>query len=418
MTKQHEIPKSTVWEAYQLVRRNAGAAGVDNECIQDFEKNLKGNLYKIWNRLCSGSYFPPPVRVVEIPKADGTSRLLGVPTVSDRIAQTVVKSIIEPRLEAIFHDNSYGYRPRRSAHDAIENARKHCWKHDLVIDIDIKGFFDNLDHQLVMLAVRKHVSESWILSNVEKWLLAPLQIKDGTRVERTKGTPQGGVVSPLLANLFLHYTFDQWMSREFPEIAFERYADDIIVHCDTERQADFILDRIRSRMRDCKLELHPIKTRIVRIRDRRKGALSVKGTFDFLGFTFKPRSAKTADGKLFNSILPGISGKAAKKIRNEIRKWGVHLRSETTLDSLANFVNPKVRGWIQYYGKFYKTALYPVLQQLERHLNSWVRRKYKSFKRKKSKAGRFLGRVAMNRPTLFAHWAFGIRSAVETVGAV
>lgn len=269
-----------------------------------------------------------------------------------------------------------------------------------------------------MKAIRKHVSEPWILSCIEKWLQAPLQKGDGTKVERIKGTPQGGVVSPLLANLFLHYAFDLWMQRECPEITFERYADDIIVHCNTDRQAEYILNRIRSRMGACNLELHPTKTRIVRIRDRRKDALPVRGTFDFLGFTFKPRIAKTNSGKLFSSILPGISRKAAKKIRDEIRKWKVHLRSETSLDSLANFVNPKVRGWIQYYGKFYKTALYPVLQQLERQLNSWARRKYKSFRRNKTRAGRFLGRVASKRPTLFVHWVFGVRSSAGMVGAV
>jgi RNA-directed DNA polymerase len=418
MTKQYEIPKHLIWEAYQQVKKNAGAAGVDSQSIKGFEENLKGNLYKIWNRLSSGSYFPPPVRAVEIPKQDGSSRLLGIPTVSDRIAQSVVKSIIEPRLETVFHHDSYGYRPGRSAHDAIEKARERCWKHDVVIDLDIKGFFDNLDHQLVMKATRKHVSEPWVLDCIERWLVAPLQKADGSQMPRNKGTPQGGVISPLLANLFLHYAFDLWMQREFPDMVFERYADDIIVHCNTDRQAEYILSCISSRMRACNLELHPTKTRIVRIRDKRKGARSTKGTFDFLGFTFKPRIAKTTSGRVFSSVLPGISQKAAIKIRSEIRSWKLHIRSGTSLDELANFVNPKVQGWIQYYGKFYKTALYAVLQQLERQLNSWARRKFKSLKRSKTKAGRFLGRVATKRPGLFVHWMFGVRSSAGMARAV
>jgi RNA-directed DNA polymerase len=219
------IPKRLVYEAYKQVKANKGAAGVDHQSLHNFEENLEGNLYKLWNRLSSGSYFPPPVLGVWIPKGDGNQRLLGVPSISDRIAQTAVKLMLEPLVEPYFHEDSYGYRPNKSALDAVGVTRKRCWSNDWVIDLDIKGFFDNLNHGLVMKSVKKHIKESWVLLYIERWLKAPMQL-DGELVKRDKGTPQGGVISPLLANLFMHYAFDEWMRRKHPFIQFERFADD------------------------------------------------------------------------------------------------------------------------------------------------------------------------------------------------
>lgn len=397
-------------EAYKTVRANNGAAGIDGKSLEKFDANLKDELYKIWNRMSSGSYTPPPVKAVEIPKKDGNIRILGIPTVSDRIAQTVVKKILEPILEQIFHPHSFGYRPNASAHDAVIQARKNCWKMDWVIDLDIKGFFDNLNHELMMKAVKHQIQEKWILIYIERWLKASLQLNDGTILKREKGTPQGGVISPLLANLFLHYTFDVWMQKYFPEIKFERYADDIIIHCKTEKQAKHLLFSISKRMHICHLTLHPDKTKIVQIRDRRTYNKAPVKPFDFLGFTFRPRAAKSKQGELFTSILPGISKKSVKHIREEIRSWKLHLRSQSSIEQLAAYVNPIIRGWVQYYGKFYKEALCKPLKQLEETLNSWVRRKYKALKRRKTKAGRFLGAIAERNPTLFEHWRFGVKS--------
>lgn len=360
--------------------------------------------------MSSGSYIPPAVKAVEIPKKDGNIRILGIPTVSDRIAQTVVEQILEPVLEKLFHPYSFGYRPNVSAHDAVTNARNNCWRMDWVIDLDIKGFFDNLDHELMMKAVRHHVQERWVLIYIERWLKAPLQLKDGTILKREKGTPQGGVISPLLANLFLHYTFDVWMQKYNPEIKFERYADDIIIHCETEKQSKTLLSSISKRMQSCHLTLHSEKTKIVQVRDRRTYNKVPVKTFDFLGFTFRPRVAKTKQGIIFTSVLPGISQNSIRHIRKEIRSWKLHLRSESSIEQLAAYVNPKVRGWVQYYGKFYKTALYAPLKQLEQTLNSWARRKYKTLKGKKTKTGRFLGAIAKSSPNLFVHWQFGVKS--------
>ena len=225
-TKSFCISKSTVWEAYKRVRANKGAAGCDKQSLKEFEIGLGNNLYKIWNRMSSGSYMPQPVLRVEIPKGDGDFRLLGIPTVSDRIAQMTVKICLEPELERVFHEDSYGYRPEKAALQAVELARKRCWRYDWVVDLDIKGFFDSLDHELMMRAVQKHTSQKWVLLYIERWLKAPVQFQDGSIVERTQGAPQGGVISPLLANLFLHYAFDMWLQRNYPKNPFERYADD------------------------------------------------------------------------------------------------------------------------------------------------------------------------------------------------
>jgi RNA-directed DNA polymerase len=410
--KPYTISKQVVWEAYQKVKANKGAAGVDGQSIEAFETDLKNNLYKIWNRMSSGSYFPPPVRLVEIPKATGGLRPLGIPTVADRVAQMVVKMHLEPIVEPCFHDDSYGYRPGKSALDAVATARQRCWRSDWVIDLDIKGFFDNLDHDLVMKAVRHHDKTPWVLLYIERWLKAPVQRQDGSQQERTKGSPQGAVVSPLLANLFLHHAFDTWMRRNYPDIQFERYADDVIVHAKSKAAAEHLLEAIRTRLTECGLELHPEKTKIVYCQDSDRKGQHEHIKFDFLGYTFRPRRAKNYRGKPFVSFLPGVSNKAGKAIRATIREWRLAAtRNNQSLEDLARLVNPSVRGWVDYYGRFYRSALTPVLRHLERVLVRWACRKYKRFRGHATNAAHWLGRVARRDPNLFVLWQVGIRPA-------
>jgi RNA-directed DNA polymerase len=410
--KPYAISKQVVWEAYQKVKANHGAAGVDGQSIEAFETDLKGNLYKIWNRMSSGSYFPPPVRLVEIPKASGGSRPLGIPTVGDRVAQMVVKMHLEPLVEPYFHPDSYGYRPGRSALDAVATARERCWRSDYVIDLDIKGFFDNLDHELVMKTVRHHAEAPWVLLYIERWLRAPVQRQDGSREERTKGSPQGSVVSPLLANLFMHYAFDLWMTRTYPDIRFERYADDVIIHAKSQAQAEQVLEAVRQRLKECRLELHPEKTKIVYCKDDGRRGQHEHIKFDFLGYTFRPRRAKNRRGKFFVSFLPAISDKAAKAIRETIRDWRLAAtRNNQSLEEIAGLVNPSVRGWSNYYGRFYRSALIPVLRHLERALVKWAQRKYKRLRRHSSNAAHWLGQLARRDPNLLVLWQIGIRPA-------
>jgi RNA-directed DNA polymerase len=411
--KPYNIPKQLVWEAYQRVKANHGAAGVDGETLATFDKDLKGNLYKVWNRMSSGSYFPPPVRLVEIPKDNGGKRPLGIPTVADRVAQTVVKMVLEPLVEPVFHQDSYGYRPGRSALDAVGVARKRCWTTDWVIDLDIKAFFDSISHDLVERAVAHHTNLPWVRLYVARWLRAPVQRPDGTKEERTKGTPQGGVVSPLLANLFLHYAFDLWMKRAFRNVQFERYADDAIVHCKSEQQARAVLEAIRGRFEQCGLELHPEKTRIVYCKkDGRPGDFEhVK--FDFLGYTFQPRRAQDRCGKYFVSFLPAISTKAAKAVRKTIREWRMaSTRNNQRLEDLARLTNPVVRGWMNYYGRYYRSKCVHVLSHLNGALAAWVRRKYKRFRRRERASMHWLGRIAQRDKNLFVLWQLGVVPAV------
>jgi RNA-directed DNA polymerase len=398
------ISRHQVWEAWQRVRANQGGAGVDEESIQDFERDLKNNLYKVWNRMSSGSYFPPPVRTVMIPKSGGGERRLGIPTVADRVAQMVVKMALDPFVEPHFHPDSYGYRPGKSAHQAVEQARRRCWRFNWVLDLDIRGFFDNIDHELMLRAVRKHTSCKWVLLYVERWLKAPAQLEDGTLEQREKGTPQGGVVSPALANLFLHYAFDEWMRRNYPGIPFERYADDMIVHCRSLEEAESLRQAIDGRMRECKLELHPEKTKIVYCKDSNRPGKHQNEKFDFLGFTFRPRQARNPRGVNFVGFTPAISGKAAKRIRQTIKQWKVHRRSDLSLDHIAAICNPKLRGWIQYYGRFRRSDLYWVLNPLERTLGRWAERKYKRLRRRRGRAMQWLREQASQQPSLFAHW--------------
>ena len=415
--KPFSISKWEVWEAYKWVKANQGAAGIDQQSIADFEKRLKGNLYKIWNRMSSGSYFPPPVRTVKIPKAGGGERKLGIPTVSDRIAQMVVKLRLEPEIDPHFHRDSYGYRPGKSALEAVGQARQRCWRYDWVIDLDIKGFFDHIDHDLLMRAVNKHAKDKWVVLYIERWLKVPAQEEEGQLVPREKGTPQGGVVSPLLANLFLHYAFDRWMARNYPHLPFERFADDAIVHCRTEAQAEEVRAAIAARMQECRLELHPEKTKIVYCKDDDRRGTYSNEKFDFLGYTFRPRRSKNRKGKFFINFSPAVSDKAGKAIRAEIRSWHLHLRSDKAIEDLSRMFNPIVRGWLQYYGRYYRSALYPMMRQLDRSLARWAYRKYKKLRGHLRRATHWIARIARRDPGLFAHWQMGVRRG-STAGAV
>ena len=402
--KPFPITKRQVWEAYKRVKANQGGAGVDGQSLEGFAEEMENNLYKLWNRLASGSYQPPPVKRVEIPKANGGVRPLGIPTVADRIAQMAVKQHLEPELEKHFHPDSYGYRPGKSAHQAIGAARKRCWRYDWVVDLDIKGFFDHIDHVLLMRAVRHHTQEKWVLLYIERWLTAAVEMPDGTRVERDRGTPQGGVVSPLLANLFLHYAFDNWMRRTNPHIPFERYADDSVCHCRTREEAEQLKDALTQRFADCGLELHPEKTKIVYCKDDDRRLEYPLTGFDFLGYTFRPRRSKNRWGKYFINFTPAVSNKAAKAIRQTLRKWKLHLRSDKSLMDLAHMFNAVIRGWVNYYSAYYKSALYPTLKQIDRKLTLWATRKFKRLRNHKRRAAQWLREVARRDMKLFAHW--------------
>nr|WP_114835493.1 group II intron reverse transcriptase/maturase [Aquicella lusitana] len=393
-----------VWEAYKRVRARGGAAGVDEQLITAFEKDLKNNLYKLWNRMSSGTYFPPPVKRVEIPKTDGGIRPLGIPTVADRIAQMVVKIAFEPEVEPHFHEDSYGYRPNKSAHQAVGVARQRCWRNNFVLDVDIKGFFDNLDHELLMKAVCKHTSCKWVILYIERWLKAPMQHGNGQLEQRNKGTPQGGVISPLLANLYLHYAFDRWMKEHHSAVSFERYADDIVIHAKSEAQAKLLRQQLAERLQQCKLELHPVKTKIVYCKDADRTADYPNISFVFLGFEFRPRGAKNKYGKMFCNFLPAVSRSALTKMKRTVRAWRLKWCCEKKLEDLSCMFNPIARGWIQYYSKYYKSALFPLAEQINRHLTKWVTNKYKRFKYKQRRACYALGKTARKKTKLFAHW--------------
>jgi len=402
--KSFVISKRLVWEAYRRVAANKGAAGVDGQTLDDFEADLENNLYKVWNRMSSGSYFPPPVLAVEIPKPHGEgTRVLGIPTVADRVAQTVVAMQLDTRTEAIFVDDSYGYRRGRSALDAVESCRRRCWKKDWVIDLDVAGFFDSVDHDLLVKAVEVNTDHKWVVLYVKRWLKAPMAQPDGTLVERDRGTPQGSAVSPVLANLFLHYAFDLWMGREFPTVEFERYADDVVVHCVTERQARHVLGAITRRMGEVGLRLHPDKTKIVYCKDdKRRGSFDVT-SFVFLGFMFCRRSIRTRQGGLFSGFMPAISPAALKAINRQVRRWRLHRRTRLDLAGLAERINPIVRGWINYYGRFYRSQLYRLLRRINAYLVRWARNKYRrlvSFKR----VNQWWRRLVNRQPDLFTHW--------------
>ena len=393
-----------MWEAYQRVAANKGAAGVDGQSIEDFETDLRDNLYKIWNRMSSGSYFPPPVMAVEIPKSHGDgTRVLGVPTVADRIAQTVVALQLEARVESIFHDDSYGYRPQRSALDAVEICRTRCQKKDWVIDLDVAKFFDSVDHDLIVKAVEANTDQPWVVLYVKRWLKAPVQHPDGTLEQRDRGTPQGSAISPLLANLFLHYALDLWMAREFPSLPFERYCDDFVVHCHSEKQARYVGRRIAERLGECGLQLHPDKTRVVYCQQDGREGSAEHTSFTFLGYTFRKRSARDRNGTIFNGFLPAVSDDAMRKMSRAVRSWRLPRWTTLSLNELAAWVNKVVPGWLNYYGRFYPTALQPLLRRINAYILRWARKKYRRLRSFKRALAWWKG-VAQRDPDLFAHW--------------
>jgi len=421
--KAFDIPKELIWKAYLKVRDNKGAAGVDEQSLTDFAQDEKNNLYKIWNRMSSGSYFPPPVRAVEIPKAGGRGvRVLGVPTVADRIAQTAVAMVLEPLVEPVFHPDSYGYRPGRSALDAVGTCRSRCWGRAWVIDLDIQSFFDTVPHEPILAAVAHHTDLPWVLLYVKRWLTAPLQHPDGTLVRRDRGTPQGSAISPLLANLFMHYAFDAWLQREQPQVGFERYCDDVIVHCVSERQAKYVRNVIAGRLAKFGLKLHPEKTKIVYCyqegRDLRTARRAVVA-FTFLGYTFMPRYARNKSGQVATGFLPAVSEAAKKHMASVIRGWRLGRATSLTFGGIAAIVNRVVAGWINYYGRFYKSLLIAFLQErINPHLVKWAQRKFKHLHRAPAKARERLARIARHYPHLFVHWRHGALPAGSTTGAV
>ena len=404
--KPFDIPKREVWEAFKRVKANQGAAGVDGQSIAEFEANLSGNLYKLWNRMSSGSYLPPPVRRVDIPKADGGTRPLGIPTVADRIAQEVARRYLEPILEPLFHVDSYGYRPGKSAIDAVRTARQRCWRYDWVLDLDVRSYFDSIDWELMLTAVRHHTDCPWVLLYIERWLKAPVQMEDGGVVPRQAGTPQGGVISPLLANLFLHYAFDIWMARTYPHIPFERYADDAICHCRSVEEAQVLWKALADRLSVCKLVLHPDKTQIVYCKDVNRRGDHPNQSFDFLGFAFRARKTVWHGHRYAHGFRPAVSPKALKAISRTIRGWALHHRSDKSLQDLATIYNPYIRGWTNYYGQFYRKQLRPTLLRIDTYLVRWARWKFKRLRRRHWGAREWLARVRCANPTLFSHWRF------------
>lgn len=406
--KSFTITKREVYDAYKAVKANKGSAGIDHVSLDTYEENLGDNLYKLWNRMSSGSYFPPQVKAVEIPKKNGGVRVLGIPTVEDRIAQMVVRNSLEPRIEPYFLPDSYGYRPNKSAHDAIDVTRKRCWQFNWVLEFDIKGLFDNISHQLLMKAVHKHTKCNWKSLYIERWLTASMSDKNGNITIRDKGTPQGGVISPLLANLFLHYAFDKWMTRQFPNNPWCRYADDGIIHCHSKSEAEYIYDCLKARMAECELEIHPEKTKIVYCKDSNRKEKHEMIEFTFLGYTFRPRKAKARNGKSFTSFLPAISKDAKKHIRETVKRWYLLHQTEKSLQEIADKYNSAIRGWLNYYGRYGKAELSKVIHHVNLHLMWWIKRKFLKYKNKTKQSYMYLRHISKQYPSLFEHWRVGI----------
>ncbi|KJE20034.1 Retron-type reverse transcriptase [Frankia torreyi] len=416
--KSFDIPKMLIWEAYLKVSGNKGAAGVDGQSLTEFEQDLRNNLFKLWNRMSSGSYFPEPVKAVSIPKPDGGTRILGVPTIADRIAQTAVAMILEPGVDPVFHADSYGYRPGKSALDAVEVCKQRCWRRPWVVDLDIQGFFDNVPHAQIIAAVEKHTNLTWVVLYVKRWLVAPVQHPDGSRVTPIKGTPQGSAISPLLSNLFLHYALDSWLARRFPVVRFERYCDDIVLHCYSQRQAKYIRDVVEKRLLEFGLRCHPDKTRIVYCKQDGRDEEHPVTSFTFLGFDFRRAPIRRRDGVLMCGFVPLVGKAALKSMARVIRQWKLGRRTSLGFRGLAAMVNPIVAGWIGYYGRFYKSRLMHFLsQRINPFLVKWAMRKYKRLRRAKGKARRKLAEIASAFPAMFAHWKHGAMPTGSTVGA-
>ena len=407
-SKTVPITKEMVRAAYRKVKSNNGSAGVDRESLEEFQQDLSGNLYKIWNRLASGSYHPQAVREVEIPKSNGGKRKLGIPTVSDRIAQQVIKSYLEPRLESVFHKDSYGYRPLKGAHQAINQVRENVRTYSWVVDMDIKSFFDEVDHELLMKALDRHVAEKWVKMYIRRWLESPVQTKDGILIQKQgKGTPQGGVISPLLANLYLHYVLDRWLELHYPTVAFVRYADDIVVHCRSEAEAIKVLQGIRSRLQECHLRLNETKTKIVYCKDyRRKEKKGYGNKFDFLGFSFQPRiyRSKREKGSLFLGYGCEMSQKVITKVVDEWRQRKWHRQSDLSLQAIAIRINTQMRGLINYFGGINSIGLHKLIRQLHFRIAKWAMNKYKRFRGHYGKAYKWLKEIKTSYPNMFYHW--------------
>jgi RNA-directed DNA polymerase len=408
-TKSVPVSSTMVWEAYKKVRSNQGSEGVDQISMEEFDADRSKHLYKLWNRMASGSYFPPPVKEVEIPKKDGKFRKLGIPTISDRVGQMVIKNYLEARFEKIFSPHSYGYRPNKSAHQALAAVRENTRNRDWVIDLDIKGFFDNIDHAKLMSALEKHVKEKWCLMYIQRWLTAPVQTRSGKLISKQgKGTPQGGVISPLLANLFLHYAMDKWLEQTHPTVKYVRYADDAILHCKSKQQAEYVLQRLKGRMRECCLELHPEKTKLVYCKDYRRQEDYPVVKFDFLSYSFQPRSTKSkTTGKLFLGFDCAISIKSKSRIAEQMKELNIAYLTHRSIVGVAKYLEPYIRGWVNYYGKFRLSEMNSIFQLLRRRLVQWARKRYKRYKTSVNKAYKWLNRIREQFPTLFYHWRLG-----------
>lgn len=410
MTKSLPISKRMLYNSYLKVVAKGGSAGIDKQSIVTFNENLKDNLYKIWNRMTSGSYFPPPVRTVFIPKKQGGKRPLGIPTVGDRIAQGVVKDYLEPSLETIFHSSSFGYRPGRSAHDAIKQCQNNCQKYAWVIDVDIKGFFDNISHEIMLQQLQQHTTEKWVLLYAERWLKAGVEQEDKSITARTKGTPQGGVISPLLANLYLHYGFDKWMDEQYPQNPFERYADDIVIHCSSKAEAEKLMGQLKTRMQEYELELHPEKTKIVYCKNYQRQERHDNESFTFLSYSFQPRTIKSKFGRGKRLLVFGaaICNAAKTSIRTVIKTVLPTQWNTQKLEWFAQRLNPKIRGWINYYSLFNKDEAHGVFYYLNELIRKWMKNTYKICGKKKLYKKYQLTQA--ENPWLFYHWKIGIKA--------
>lgn len=409
--KTQPITRLQVMEAFQRVKANGGSPGVDGVTTSQVLVNTRKYLYPLWNRMASGSYFPKAVRQTLIDKEGGRKRTLGIPTVTDRVAQQVIATELEAIVDHKFSANSFGYRPNKSAHDAVEQCRINCMKSSWVIDLDIKGFFDNIDHQLLIKALEYHTDKKHILLYSKRWLEAPVQLPDGTlKHPEGKGTPQGGVISPVLANIFLDIVFDKWMEKNYPDTPFERYADDIVVHVHSIKDALRLLDAIKKRFKDCKLELNNEKSRIVYCRQNQKRQPPFKPRyqkFDFLGFTFKPRIIKER-GKIKLGFTPAISQKSITRILKELNKTNFQRWVHFPISRIAELLNARLRGWINYYSPFRKSEMRKLFRVVNLRLNCWVRNKYRKFRRRHwYNAYKYLQGIAKCFPNMFEHWRYG-----------